>query len=43
MPKLLILFEGQQQSIGGKKQKCKSKDDQVKHLQGWTINPIKAN
>jgi len=26
-----------------KKPKCKSKDDQAKHLQGWTTNPINAN
>jgi hypothetical protein len=43
MPKILILFEGQQKLIWGKKPKCKSKDDKAKHLQGWTTNPIKAN
>ncbi len=43
MPKIWILFERQQKSIGGKKPKCKSKDDQAKHLQGWTTNPINAN
>jgi predicted DsbA family dithiol-disulfide isomerase len=43
MPKILILFKWQQKSIRREKPKGKSKDDQAKHLQGWTKNPIKAN
>ncbi len=43
MPKTLILSKGQQKSMGGKKPKGKLKNDQTKHLQGWTTNPIEAN
>jgi hypothetical protein len=43
MPKILIMFERQQKSMGGEKPKGKSKDNQAKHLQGWTTNPIEVN
>jgi hypothetical protein len=41
--KILILFQRQQKSMGGEKPKGKSKDNQAKHLQGWTTNPIEVN
>lgn len=43
MPKTLILSKEQQKLMGGEKPKGKSKNDQAKHLQGWTTNPIEAN
>jgi len=43
MPKILIMFERQQKSMGGEKPKGKSKDNQATHLQGWTTNPIEVN
>ncbi len=43
MPKILIMFEGQQKSIGGEKPKGILKDNQTKHLQNWTTKPIEAN
>jgi hypothetical protein len=41
--KILILFQRQQKSMGEEKPKGKSKDNQAKHLQGWTTNPIEVN